>query len=300
MRKHRMRKATVGIINWMNCIWLTDLPSNAKYLSCYLRKFMNDNQDMAWPSYVRMIEETGLSRATIAKYLKLLEDEGWIQRERENGENTTYIAKLPKALELGVKNLDSSLGELVQQLNGGSLTDELPLVQQLNTNKQVNKQGSKQDNIDRSFEIFWQAGMRKVNKSGAIKSFKKAFNDSEYKCADLFANALANDVRARVENMQFGFDKMHPTTYLNQKRWNDEYAADKQSTNATGRKSAAEEYKEKLRSQQCDGGLGGSAGQPNGLGSNHDAGSVRQEVASSQRTAIDLEAEDWNDVSRPG
>lgn len=77
------------------------------------------------------------------------------------------------------------------------------------------------------------------------------------------------------------------------------YAADKQPANATGRKSAAEEYKEKLRSQQCDGGLGGAAGQPNGLGSNHDAGSIRQEVASSQRTAIDLEAEDWNDVSRP-
>lgn len=135
-----MRKATTGIINWMNCIWLTDLPSNSKYLACYLRKFMNDNQDMAWPSYARMIEETGLSRATVAKYLKLLEQEGWIQRERENGENTTYIAKLPLALEQGVKNLDSSLTELVQQVNKGSLGDELPLVRQLNTNKQVNKQ----------------------------------------------------------------------------------------------------------------------------------------------------------------
>lgn len=135
-----MRKATTGIINWMNCIWLTDLPSNAKYLACYLRKFMNDNQDMAWPSYARMIEETGLSRATVAKYLKLLEDEGWIQRERENGENTTYIAKLPLALEQGVKNLDSSLTELVQQANYTSLTGELQLVQELNTNKQVNKQ----------------------------------------------------------------------------------------------------------------------------------------------------------------
>ena len=140
MRKHRMRKATTGIINWMNCIWLTDLPSNSKYLACYLRKFMNDNQDMAWPSYARMIEETGLSRATVAKYLKLLEEEGWIQRERENGENTTYIAKLPQALEQGVRNLDSSLTELVQQANYTSLTGELPLVQELNTNKQGNKQ----------------------------------------------------------------------------------------------------------------------------------------------------------------
>lgn len=145
MRKHKMRKATTGVINWLNCIWLTDLPSNSKYVACYLRKFMNDNQDMAWPSYARMIQETGLSRATISKHLSILESEGWIQRERENGENTTYIAKLPKQLEQGVKNLDQSLTGLVQSLNQTSSITELPLVQSLNTNKQCNKQRNKQE-----------------------------------------------------------------------------------------------------------------------------------------------------------
>ena len=227
MRKHRMRKATTGIINWMNCIWLTDLPSNSKYLACYLRKFMNDNQDMAWPSYARMIEETGLSRATVAKYLKLLEEEGWIQRERENGENTTYIAKLPRALEQGVRNLDSSLTELVQQANYTSLTGELPLVQELNTNKQCNKQENKQD-IDRLFEEFWSAGMRKVNKAGAKKSFIAQIKKYEG-TSEQFTKMLIEDVKSRVGN-QYGFDSLHPSTYLNGQRWSDERISAKQNS----------------------------------------------------------------------
>ena len=228
MRKHRMRKATTGIINWMNCIWLTDLPSNSKYLACYLRKFMNDNQDMAWPSYARMIEETGLSRATVAKYLKLLEEEGWIQRERENGENTTYIAKLPRALEQGVRNLDSSLTELVQQANYTSLTGELPLVQELNTNKQCNKQENKQY-IDQLFEKFWYAGMRKVNKAGAKKSFNAQVKKYEG-TPEQFTEMLIEDVKNRI-GKQYGFDSLHPTTYLNGQRWSDELKNTKPTNN---------------------------------------------------------------------
>ena len=33
---------------------------------------------------------------------------------------------------------------------------------------------------------------------------------------------LINDVQQRLSANQFGFDKMHPTTYLNGERWNDD------------------------------------------------------------------------------
>lgn len=187
----------------MNCIWLTDLPSNSKYLACYLRKFMNDNQDMAWPSYARIIEETGLSRATVAKYLKLLEEEGWIQRERESGENTTYIAKLPLALEQGVKNLDGSLTKLVQQANYTSSTGELPLVQELNTNKQVNKQEinntcAKQKKEHLDYDVIKDIFNSSLTKAPSVvkitesrkKLVKKLFNDFDLDY-DKFKNYLA-------------------------------------------------------------------------------------------------------------
>lgn len=173
MAKHPLKKFSAEIINWMNCIWLTDLPPHAKYIACYLRKFMNDNQHLAWPSYNRMIDETGLSRQSIAKYLSLLESEGWIIRDREAGVSTVYQATLPENLREEVSNIDltirgavrrkkrktsspeelpenkgSSPEELpvVRHVDRGSLPEELPLVRQLDSNKQSNKQGNKQSN----------------------------------------------------------------------------------------------------------------------------------------------------------
>lgn len=143
-----MRKASMDVINWLNCIWSTNLPSNSKYLACYLRKFMNSNSDIAYPSYSRIIAETGLARSTVAKYLKILEDEGWIQRDSgSKGINTVYIASLPKDIGQTVKEFDDKIQE---QLKGstrdelGSTSHEPEVVRETNTNKQCNKQLNKQ------------------------------------------------------------------------------------------------------------------------------------------------------------
>ena len=66
---------------WLNAIWAADLPHQSKYLACYLRKFMNNMSASAWPSYKRIIDETGLSRMTVSRYMKILETEGWIIRQ---------------------------------------------------------------------------------------------------------------------------------------------------------------------------------------------------------------------------
>lgn len=143
-----MRKSSTDIINWLNCIWLTDLPANSKYLACYLRKFMNSNHDMAWPSYARIIEETGLSRATVAKYIKILESEGWINRQSGNSTTSTvYFAVLPKIINDEVKEFD----DRIQAHLKGSTPDKLRstpakqgVVREVNTNTQLNKQSNNQ------------------------------------------------------------------------------------------------------------------------------------------------------------
>ena len=74
------------------------MPHQSKYLACYLRKFMNNQSASAWPSYKRIIDETGLSRMTVSRYIKILETEGWIIRQKgRQGKNTKYIAKIPKS-----------------------------------------------------------------------------------------------------------------------------------------------------------------------------------------------------------
>ncbi|ODN39110.1 hypothetical protein [Pasteurella multocida] len=83
-----------------------------------------------------------------------------------------------------------------------------------------------ENDLESAFDIFWKAYKVKVNKSGALKSFKSAYKkySQKTKCtAQQFAQMLADDVHKRLSLCQFGFDKLHPTTYLNNERWEDEY-----------------------------------------------------------------------------
>ena len=83
--------------------------------------------------------------------------------------------------------------------------------------------------INDAFNRFWVAGMTKQNKQGALKSFIKQHKESKQEI-DVFTGYLVNDVQKRVAANVFGFDKMHPTTYLNQKRWQDDIVKPTQDT----------------------------------------------------------------------
>ena len=71
------------------------------------------------------------------------------------------------------------------------------------------------------FQNFWNAGMRKMNPKKArplfIKLAKSYTTGPVY-----FTSMLMEDIQERVSINQQGFDAMHPTTYLNGERWNDE------------------------------------------------------------------------------
>ena len=63
--------------------------------------------------------------------------------------------------------------------------------------------------------------MTKQNKQGALKSFTKQHKEANREI-HVFTDYLINDVQQRLAAGVFGFDKMHPTTYLNQQRWHDD------------------------------------------------------------------------------
>lgn len=106
----------------------SDLPPNAKYLGLYLNTFMNDRQDAAWPSIATIVGETGLARATVIKYLNVMEEAGWISRQKRFGKSTVYVAHVPS----------SSTAELVRELNHSSSGGELTVVQQTDPNSPLN------------------------------------------------------------------------------------------------------------------------------------------------------------------
>jgi len=73
---------------------------------------------------------------------------------------------------------------------------------------------------DELFQRFWLAGMRKCNKKKAKSLFNRLLKSS--KDPELFTTKLVMDIQKRVEINQYGFDALHPTTYLNGERWDDE------------------------------------------------------------------------------
>lgn len=93
--------------------------------------------------------------------------------------------------------------------------------------------------IEHAFEsVFWCAGMVKTGKQKAAQSFKSQFQSWRKDTGgtpDEFARMLAEDIAVR-KGRQFGFDSLHPSTYLNGKRWNDEKPA--AAATSSGVKSA--------------------------------------------------------------
>lgn len=83
------------------------------------------------------------------------------------------------------------------------------------------------DKLQTAFDLFWEAGMKKLNKKKALSAFKSQFK-AHRKDLDKtnpeqhFASHLIKDIKLRLKNDQLGFDGMHPTTYLNGERWADD------------------------------------------------------------------------------
>ena len=99
--------------------------------------------------------------------------------------------------------------------------------------------------IDMCFSLFWEAGMVKQNKKAALKKFTSILQKQSD--PEQFTQRLVADVKTRLERNQIGFAELHPTTYLNNERWEDDlpkqqganYAAN-QSGNQKGRISSME------------------------------------------------------------
>lgn len=83
-----------------------------------------------------------------------------------------------------------------------------------------NKKDGQQVDLDAEFERFWESGIKKTKKVDAKAKFKKILSGKTKKVE--FTDYLINDIRWRLDNHQFGFSELHPTSYLNGERWTDE------------------------------------------------------------------------------
>lgn len=101
----------------------------------------------------------------------------------------------------------------------------------LDQTREDKKKTIDQSKIDRekltqeAFAYFW-SNMFLPKKAKPVG--EKSFTKSVIKIEDPmhFAKFLVTDTETRFNNQQIGFDKMHPSTYLNQARWEDDHTID--------------------------------------------------------------------------
>lgn len=90
--------------------------------------------------------------------------------------------------------------------------------------------------VDEAFDsTFWCAGMVKTGKKAAKSAFATQFREWRKQSGGSpiqFAQFLADDIACR-KGKQFGFEKLHPATYLNGKRWEDEKPSSPAATQTT-------------------------------------------------------------------
>lgn len=80
-----------------------------------------------------------------------------------------------------------------------------------------------------SFEYWWKSYPKKLAKKAAFKSWQKTIKKMDDETVAELTNHIVADVEFRMKDLEsgndrfIGFDRLHPTTYLNQERYNDDY-----------------------------------------------------------------------------
>ncbi|HII3690508.1 TPA: helix-turn-helix domain-containing protein [Pasteurella multocida] len=250
-------------------VWDLDLPDHAtKLVLLRLADSANDETGECWPSLKHIQDKCNIkSKNTIRRALEVLEQLGLlvvIKRKLSAKQNTSnlYRLNIKKILEPSSVSIklgggsNSELGGSNSELGGGSNSElgggsnseprtnnSFEPINELNTPLPPKVENS--NDLENAFDVFWKVYKAKLNKSGALKSFKSAYKKYSQKtqksAPQEFAEMLVCDVQKRLSLGQFGFDKLHPTTYLNNARWEDEYT---QPAQFKGSQSANNSYQD--------------------------------------------------------
>lgn len=270
---------------------MANLSPNA--LKCYLlivRKTTGWGKTSDRISESQFMDKTGIKNVkTVRTALLDLVNLGLILQDKKRGQITEYSLVLnsenqcqkkvlPK-IGTSTKNYPEPVPKIGSEVVPKIGTLQKTITKTTNT-KEKNKQ--KENSHELLFEKFWKAYPKKTNKQGALKSFKAAIKKQTL-TPDEFTEMLISDVSERIKRNQYGFDRLHATTYLNNERWNDEHENNQPRANESGHKpNAIEAYNERLLAKY------GHASTPiereinpvdcRGLGEHQVSGSVYEQV----------------------
>ena len=114
---------------------MRNLPQCAIVLFVYLRSCANKDTGDAFPAYETIEQDTGITRHTISKAIKALEQRGWITKKRRFSNSTIYELCDPSISAKNALMDGETEPPLVQKMHSISAENALPLVQKMHPNK---------------------------------------------------------------------------------------------------------------------------------------------------------------------
>lgn len=163
---------------------------------------------------------------TISRKIKLLESKNYIliEYEKRGCQVISRKLRLTKMLIDDYQNCKSTINKNVKEniISNNNINNNI-------IRKNYNKKEIKNDNLENKFNKFWKEYPKKVSKENARKWFIKNKPDDE-----LFNKMIKSLERFKELDdwkKQNGKYIPYPSTWLNQKRWEDEFETDEEKIN---------------------------------------------------------------------
>jgi hypothetical protein len=172
--------------------------------------------------FIRFYSDNGTTYINIINFTK---HQNPHKNEREKGsEIPAYTELMRQAIDLKGLTINRDLSGLNQDENGTNPADSLILNPDsliLNPETLSPQSGKPDVDYEQYFEKVWKQYPSKQNKKKALATFT-AYVKKRKLDVETFADYLIKDICERCNSQQFGFDKLHFTTYMNGERWFDE------------------------------------------------------------------------------
>jgi hypothetical protein len=236
---------SIAAISWA---WEQKIRSTMKFVLVALADFADSRGESCYPGQDTIAAMTGISIRAVKTALDDLEKAGLIERtaRRFKGHATTDDYRLfcdparlsyqganaaPRKTAQSANGTDQGANEAPSQGANDDISDDRIIIGSVNIDPSVdpNTPGAAVPEADYpdDFLKFWRAFPRKDGKREALKAWQKLTRDEK-------AAAIA-DVPPRCANNWAGRETEkipHASTYLNQKRWEDDIAPNRIATPA--------------------------------------------------------------------
>ena len=208
-----------GINDWRNAIFESDLSPKARLVGLALAKYYRQGKE-CFPSYRTLWADTGYTNNhTIAEAINELKESGFIRIKKGKIKNLSIQSQAYEFVGVTGEPTGEPTGEVTGEVTGEKNSPEIREEENkvISNNKKINKKS-----FSKEFEEWWKECPKKVSKDDAFRKFNTILAGGLATFDELIVGIKRYAEHCRNENTENHYIK-HPSTWLNQGCWKDEY-----------------------------------------------------------------------------